>query len=99
LFIAASFSATAVATNWLTLNAFPLRAAFDLGLDRAGEAKWVGALVLYVLILRIVSAGISSSIPNLTGTEPKSRWLNVTIAAARPLTAASRTSSSRGRAR
>jgi len=48
-------------------------------------------LVLHVLILRIASAGVSTSIPNWFGTTPKSRRLNVTMAIARPLAAASST--------
>src|SRR4051794_8354297 len=64
-------------------DAVRFRSPFDLGLDRAGQAEWVGALVLHVLILRMASAGVSTSIPNPTGTAPKSRRLNVTIAAAR----------------
>jgi len=63
-------------------RAILLCAAFYLRLDRAWQAKRVGALVLYVLILRIASAGVSRSIPNRAGATPKSRRLNVTIAAA-----------------
>src|ERR1700730_8740881 len=54
----------------------------DLRLDRTRQAKRIGALVLHVLILRIASAGVRTSIPNPAGTPPKSRRLNVTIAAA-----------------
>jgi hypothetical protein len=54
--------------------------ALDLRLDRAGQPKRVGALVFHVPILRIASAGVSTSIPNQEGTTPKSRRLNVTIA-------------------
>src|ERR1700730_10094883 len=54
----------------------------DLRLDRTRQAKRIGALGLHVLLLRIVSAGVSTSMPNPAGTPPKSRRLNVTIAAA-----------------
>src|SRR5580692_3853361 len=71
-------------------------AFFDLRLDRAGQAQRIRALTVHPLILRIASAGVSTSIPNVAGTLPKSRRLNVTIAAAWPFTAASRTNSSAG---
>ena len=45
-----SFSAAAVATNWLTPNTVLSRSPFDLGLGRAWQAKRVGALVLHLLI-------------------------------------------------
>ena len=97
VFMAASFSETAVATNWLMLNSVCLGAALDFRLHRAGQAERVGTLrAFHVLILLSNSAGDNTSIPNVAGVSPKSRRLNVTIAAAWPFTAASSTSSSAG---
>src|ERR1700751_2090464 len=73
-----------------------LGAALDLRLDRTRQPQRVGAGLFHVLILRMASAGVSSSMPNRAGATPKSRRLKVTIAAAWPLTAASSTSSSAG---
>ena len=73
-----------------------LRATLYFRFDGARQTKRIGTLISYLLILRIASAGVSTSIPNCAGTTPKSRRLNVTTATARPLTAASSTSSSAG---
>ncbi|MBU6298986.1 MAG: hypothetical protein KJS68_12155 [Alphaproteobacteria bacterium] len=57
--------------------------ALDFRLYRARQAEWVGTLgALHVLILLSISTGDSTSIPNVAGASPKSRWLNVTIAMA-----------------
>ncbi len=94
-FIAESFSATADATNASRVVP-PSRATRSAAsVSECGRCTVTSRSMADQPPLRM-SPGPTTSMPNAAGTLPKSAQLNVTIASARPFTAASKTISSAG---
>ena len=94
-FSAESFSATADATNASSVVP-PSRAIRSAAsVSECGRCTVTSRSITHQPLLR-TSPGPTTSMPNAAGTRPKSALLNVTIASARPFTAASRTISSAG---
>jgi len=84
---AETFSATAVAMNWLMLVRSSRLNRSTASLSDRGYRNGYVLVSFIALILASASRGSMISTPNRPGTVPKSRRLKVTKASARPLTA------------